>query len=83
MKPSKAVIDEINRTLQTFREQGLEQPPYVCISKFPFDGILRTEYGSVRFVFEPNAEDAQLYVISRRDYRLLQRRKARVKASKM
>lgn len=77
MKPSKAVTDHIIGCLKTFREHGIEDPPYVCISGYPFEGILRTEYGSVRFVMVQDAEDQTLYVVSRRDWRLMQRRKAR------
>ena len=77
MKPNKAITDQITATLKTFREQGIEDPPYVCISGYPFDGILRTDFGIVRFVMVDDAEDQTLYVVSRRDWRLMQRRKAR------
>lgn len=73
-EPIKAEI--INR-LRTFQQTGIAEPPYVCISGYPFEGILHTEYGSVRFVMARDAEDETLYIVSRRDYRMMNRRKGR------
>lgn len=77
MKVTKEVKAEIVKTLKRFEEVGIAEPPYVCISGYPFEGVLHTDYGSVRFVHVRNADAKQLYIISRRDYRLAHRRKAR------
>lgn len=80
MKPSPELIAQINAKLVALQERGV-QGPYVALGDYPvFDGLLiHTQYGSVRFRRDMKLEGNPLYVVSRRDYRLMKREARRAK----
>lgn len=76
MKVTSELRTLITATLADFEQRGIAEPPYVCVSRIPIDTgtILRTQYGSVSFYFEPNAPENDMMIVSRRDFRLAMRK---------